>query len=131
MNKSKLVSQSAVANYSGAPESETGSKNGYSLKNLSSRRNISLWVGAASIAAVMAFSGCGGGSVGAKAGKEVCQCVKGLDKDAGLEALGCLMAIGEKYKDHFDGNDFKNPQDQKDFIAALKKCSPEFAKELE
>ena len=88
---------------------------------------------------VLFLASCGGGSVGAKAGKELCDCIKEVEKKssgsndfaAGFEALGCLMVIGEKYKEHFGADqNFKNPKDQKDFEAALKKCSPEFAKQM-
>jgi len=98
----------------------------------------------AAVICVLFLASCGGGSVGAKAGKELCDCLTEVQKKqskssggalgdigSGFEALGCLMAIGEKYKDHFgDDQNFKNPKDQKDFEAAIKKCSPEFAKQM-
>ena len=99
----------------------------------------------ATLLCVMFVASCGGGgSVGAKAGKEVCDCMVEIQKkqsqssgdgfeDFGLafEAVGCIMAVSEKYKEHFDAdNNFKNPKDQKDFETALKKCAPDFAKQM-
>jgi hypothetical protein len=101
----------------------------------------------AAVMCVMLVSSCGGDSVGTKAGKELCDCLKEIEKKqskssgggleglaSGFEAFGCLMAIGEKYKEYFGGDEqnvmFKNPKDQKDFEAALLKCSPEFAKQM-
>ena len=87
---------------------------------------------------VLFLSSCGGGSVGAKAGKEVCDCLAQVKKSSGdagdlasgFAAFGCLMGISEKYKEHFGDDNFKNPQDQKDFEAALKKCAPEFLEQM-
>ena len=89
---------------------------------------------------VLFLSSCGGGSVGTKAGKDLCNCIEEVEKkhgksnndmSAGFEALGCIMLIAEKYKDHLgDDQNFKNSKDQKDFEAALKKCSPEFAEQM-
>ena len=87
---------------------------------------------------VLFLSSCGGSSVGAKAGKEVCDCLVQVKKSSGaagdlssgFAALGCLMGISEKYKEYFGDETFKDPQDQKDFEAALKKCAPEFLEKM-
>jgi len=99
----------------------------------------------AAVVCVLFLASCGGGgSVGTKAGKELCDCLKEVEKkhgdlsgnSAGFEALGCLLAIGEKYKEHLGGGDkqsafnFKDPKVEKDFETALAKCSPEFAKQM-
>ena len=99
----------------------------------------------AALLCVMFVASCGGGgSVGEKAGKEVCDCMAEIQKKQSqssgdgfegfglaLEAMGCIMAVNEKYKEYFDAdNNFKNSKDQKDFEAALKKCTPDFAKQM-
>ena len=78
---------------------------------------------------------CNSGSVGTKAAKEYCECVsKESATDGGIPGLGnalvplgCFAQIAEKYEKYFDFEEenpkFKDPQHQKDFEAALKKCS--------
>ena len=99
---------------------------------------------AASVCVLFLASCGGGGSVGTKAAKELCDCIKEVEKKSsgkndlasGFEALGCLMTIGEKYKEHLGGGDkqsafnFKDTKVEKDFETALAKCSPEYAKRL-
>ena len=117
MNKTKLLSVPATNNCG------TGIKTVFGIV-------------AIAIATTVMFSSCGGGSsVGAKFGKEFCDCASKLGKDAdlsGLDGLGCILEVGEKYKEHLDSKgEFTNPKDKKDFIAAIKKCAPALAKELE
>ena len=94
MYKTELFSQSAVANRSGAPESDTGSKNGYSRGKTCFARKFA---GVVAMAAVITFSAisCGGGG-----GKS------GLKKNKYLGNLPALVADNElakkAYKENID-----------------------------
>ena len=74
---------------------------------------------------------CGGGnSVGKSFAKDLCECSTSISDKSGFEMLGCMLILAEKYKEHFDDQNFKNSKDDKDFIVTLKKCDPELAKEI-
>jgi len=83
--------------------------------------------------AMFSMVACGGGSsVGKDMAKDLCECsVKVTDK-SGLEMLGCLFVLFEKYEEHFDNDqNFKNSADKKAFLDALKKCDPELAETID
>ena len=68
------------------------------------KSKLVLWTGAASIAAVMALSGCGGSNPekqGKKAGKELCNCIK---KTGNAEE--CHDKISKKYEKQSDSEKF-------------------------
>ena len=92
-----------------------------------------MFISALLCCAMFSMVACGGGSsVGKDVAKDLCECSAKLSDKSGLEMLGCMFMLFEKYKDHFDDEqDFKNPADEKAFIAALKKCDPELAKTVE
>ena len=77
----------------------------------------------------VALAACGGASLGKKAGKDFCDC---LSKEEGKwAAMGCLILVSEQYKEHLgEDSKFKDPKDQKDIEAAIKKCAPELLKAM-
>ena len=85
---------------------------------------------------VVALASCGGGgsssssksggtSAAKDAAKDYCECISKLSDKSGLEALGCLFGLLEKYADLFDEElNFKNEKDEKAFYDVAKKCDP-------
>ena len=87
-------------------------------------------ISAALCGAMFTAVSCGGGSsVGKDMAKDLCECLKPLSDQSGLDAFACMLGLIAKYEAQIDGEgNFKDSRVEKDFLNAVRKCAPEYAK---
>jgi len=127
-NKIQIASEAKNSNRAGTLAREKRK----SMFKSASKMMISALLCGAMFAAVS----CGGGSsvgsgssVGKDMANDLCECLKPLSDQSGFEALACMLGLIAKYEEQIDGEgNFKDSKVEKDFLDAVRKCAPEFAR---